>query len=171
MSVSRTTLTLAVPLISLSLFALTACGGGIGDDSAVSGRPSTAAGPPRDPAQASLPHSVRVADSTLGPILVDGTGRTLYGFTKDRPGAGNCDAACIAVWPALTAPRVEAGTGTDARLLGKNTLTRETAQATYGDWPLYYYVGDTVPGDVTGQGLDGEWFVIGADGKLIKRGV
>lgn len=40
---------------------------------------------------------------------------------------------------------------------------------TYGDWPLYYYVGDTVPGDVNGQGLDGEWFAVAPDGKLVRK--
>ena len=38
----------------------------------------------------------------------------------------------------------------------------------YNNWPLYYYVGDVGPGDVDGQGVDGVWFVVGADGKLIK---
>lgn len=43
-------------------------------------------------------------------------------------------------------------------------------QTTYGGWPLYYYVGDAAPGDVNGQGLDGQWFVVGADGKLVRNG-
>jgi predicted lipoprotein with Yx(FWY)xxD motif len=43
-----------------------------------------------------------------------------------------------------------------------------TVQATYGNWPLYYYVGDHGFGDIDGQGVDGVWFVIGTDGKLIK---
>ncbi|MGW2850241.1 hypothetical protein ACWC5G_36810, partial [Streptomyces sp. NPDC001274] len=40
---------------------------------------------------------------------------------------------------------------------------------TYGDWPLYYYVGDMGPGDVNGQGLDGEWFAVSPDGKLVRE--
>jgi predicted lipoprotein with Yx(FWY)xxD motif len=34
--------------------------------------------------------------------------------------------------------------------------------------PPYYYVRDTAVGDVDGQGVDGVWFAVGADGKLIK---
>ena len=34
--------------------------------------------------------------------------------------------------------------------------------------PLYYFAGDTAPGDVKGQGLAGKWYVIGADGTPIK---
>lgn len=164
MRVPRITTAFAAPLVSLTLLALTACDAG--GDSAAPNRPETAAS-----SQAPAVVSVRVADSPLGPILVDGTGRTLYGFTKDKPGASSCDDDCIAVWPALTAHRVEAGSGADAELLRKTALTQGAEQATYGDWPLYYYVGDAVAGDVNGQGLDGEWFAIGADGKLVKRAV
>ncbi|MFJ2008623.1 COG4315 family predicted lipoprotein [Streptomyces chartreusis] len=113
--------------------------------------------------------SVKTANSSLGRILVDGSGRTLYGFTKDQKGkAGACDADCIAVWPALTSPTV-AEDGANASLVGKIRLAEGAEQAVYGDWPLYYYVGDATPGDVSGQGLDGEWFVIRPDGKLIKQ--
>ncbi|MFD3998768.1 hypothetical protein [Streptomyces sp. NPDC058548] len=113
---------------------------------------------------------MKIADSPVGRILVDGTGRTLYGFTKDKPGtSGACDSACIAVWPALTtAQDVAAGQGVDSALLKETKLSEGAEQATYGDWPLYYYVGDATGGDVNGQGLDNEWFVVGADGKLIK---
>ncbi|MFC5905312.1 hypothetical protein [Streptomyces zhihengii] len=107
----------------------------------------------------------------MGQILVDGSGRALYGFTKDEPESQSaCDADCIAVWPALTSSAdVAAGNGLDAAKLGEIKFTEGAEQVTYGDWPLYYYVGDTSPGDVNGQGLDDEWFVIGVDGKLIKQ--
>ncbi|MEU8530479.1 hypothetical protein AB0C77_33560 [Streptomyces sp. NPDC048629] len=125
----------------------------------------------RGPTATARATSVKVAASPLGPILVDDSGRTLYGFTKDKPGAGTaCDADCIAVWPALTSSRdVTAGDGANASLLKETKLGEGAEQAVYGDWPLYYYVGDATPGDVNGQGLDGEWFVIAADGKLIKK--
>ena len=37
-----------------------------------------------------------------------------------------------------------------------------------GKWPLYRFAGDAAPGDTNGQGSGGVWFVVGADGKLIK---
>jgi predicted lipoprotein with Yx(FWY)xxD motif len=43
-------------------------------------------------------------------------------------------------------------------------------QVTYGGHPLYRYVGDNQPGDITGQGLDqygAEWYVLGPDGSKI----
>lgn len=126
--------------------------------------------PTAPPEQAPAPSiSVRTAETELGTILVDDQGRTLYGFTKDKPGRADCDADCIAVWPALiSAKDVTAQGGADASLLEEVKLGAGAEQAVYGDWPLYYYVGDVTAGDVNGQGLDGEWFVIAADGKLIR---
>ncbi|MFF3289753.1 hypothetical protein [Streptomyces sp. NPDC003023] len=129
-------------------------------------QPAPTAPPERAPAPSI---SVRTAETELGTILVDDQGRTLYGFTKDKPGRADCDADCIAVWPALiSAKDVTAQGGADASLLEEVKLGAGAEQAVYGDWPLYYYVGDVTAGDVNGQGLDGEWFVIAADGKLIR---
>ncbi|WP_405535526.1 hypothetical protein OG787_15665 [Streptomyces sp. NBC_00075] len=147
--------------IPLALLSLSACGGA-DKEKETGGASSSGKGSART--------SVEVADSGLGDILVDQDGRTLYAFTKDKAGAGNCDADCIAVWPALTSTAAAtAGPGTDRALLGEAKNAGGAVQATYGDWPLYYYVGDAAPGDVNGQGLDGEWFVVKADGKMIKE--
>lgn len=114
--------------------------------------------------------TVKVTESELGPILVDGSGRTLYAFTKDKDQSSNCGEACIAVWPALiTAKTGVAGEGAKAELMGQTKSTRGQQQATYGQWPLYYYVGDLVAGDVNGQGIDEEWFVLAPDGTLVKK--
>lgn len=131
--------------------------------------------PAEQPAEEPVPRpaapetTVKVVQSDVGRILADESGRTLYGFTKDKGGASNCDADCIAVWPALISPsKVAAGEGVQQDLLRQTEQSQGVSQATYGEWPLYYYVGDAVPGDVNGQGLDAEWFVVAPDGKLIK---
>ena len=194
---ARTKALIAAPLTALVLLTATACqdSGGSGSSNGASAAGESAdrqapAEPPADapaeaapstgdesgtggdepPKQAPAPSvSVQTAESELGTILVDDQGRTLYGFTKDKPGQANCDADCIAVWPALiSAKDVTAEGGADASLLKEVKLGAGAEQAVYGDWPLYYYVGDVTAGDVNGQGLDGEWFVIAADGKLIK---
>ena len=115
------------------------------------------------------PVGVQVEQSSLGPILTDQNGRTLYAFVNDKGGTSSCTGDCIATWPALVSRQpVTAGTGAEKSLLAQTTRTEGTAQATYNNWPLYYYVGDVGPGDVDGQGVDGAWFVVGTDGKLIK---
>jgi len=113
---------------------------------------------------------VKVADSELGPILVDESGRTLYAFIKDKDQTSNCGDACIAAWPALTTAKAAvAGQGANVALIGQTQSTKGQQQVTYGQWPLYYYVNDMVAGDVNGQAIDDEWYVLSPDGKLVKK--
>jgi predicted lipoprotein with Yx(FWY)xxD motif len=115
------------------------------------------------------PTGIQIEDSAVGPILADQNGRTLYAFTNDKNGTSSCTGTCIATWPALTGEKVvTGGTGVDASLLTTVSRSEGAAQAVYGDWPLYYYAGDVGAGDIDGQGVDGAWFVVGTDGKLIK---
>ncbi|NDL60314.1 COG4315 family predicted lipoprotein [Phytoactinopolyspora mesophila] len=110
---------------------------------------------------------VAVTESSLGEILVDGDGMTLYLFTVDEPGVSNCDEDCLEVWPPMEG-EPEAGSGVNADLLGSTEHDDGTVQATYGDWPLYYYAGDAAPGDLDGQGLNDVWFVLDADGNAVE---
>src|SRR5262249_2350332 len=128
-----------------------------GCSSTTSNHPATSAGAAgAKPVDASV--QVKVEQSSLGPILTDQNGRTLYAFTHDKDGTSSCTGACIATWPALVSRQpATAGSGTDKALLSQTTRAEGTAQATYNNWPLYYYVGDVGPGDVDGQGVDGVW--------------
>jgi predicted lipoprotein with Yx(FWY)xxD motif len=117
--------------------------------------------------------TVNVSESTVGPILVDEQGRSLYAFTDDAQNAGTsaCTGDCYSQWPPLiTAGEPTAGEGVDAALLG--TFDREdgNTQVTYNGWPLYlYYGGDTSPGDINGQAVDGKWFLVSPTGELIQQ--
>ena len=42
---------------------------------------------------------VSAANSSLGRIIVDGRGRTLYLFEKDKRGHSTCSGACATYWP------------------------------------------------------------------------
>ncbi|SCF81313.1 hypothetical protein [Streptomyces sp. Ncost-T10-10d] len=154
----------AIPLA----LGLVACG--TGSDGGTGSTSSHKAPAKAAPGRAASGTEVTVADAELGSILVDGQGRTLYAFTKDKEATSNCDAECIAVWPALTSPSpAAAGKGVEKSLLREAKQSGGAVQVTYGDWPLYYYVGDIAPGDVNGQGLDGEWFAVSPDGKLVRK--
>lgn len=126
--------------------------------------PTEAATEPTMAGMISTSSSANVAE----PFLVDDQGWVLYLFTNDTQNSGTSactDAACMAEWPALVVTAVPtAGEGVDAALLG--TITREdgTMQATYNGWPLYHFSGDTVPGDVNGQAMEGVWFLVSAAG-------
>lgn len=147
----------AAPLLALGL---AACGGGADP------KPAADAAPKQ---QQPVSTEVKIVESSFGPILADQANRTLYAFVKDSGGKSACAADCLATWPALTSSKpATAGQGTDAALLTSVTSTSGTSQASYGEWPLYYYAGDVAAGDINGQAVDGEWFVIKPDGKLIK---
>jgi len=112
--------------------------------------------------------AIKMADSSLGSILVDGKGMTLYMFTKDSANTSNCSGQCLAAWPAL-AGKPTKGAGVDDSKLGSFQRADGSTQATYNGWPLYYWKGDTKPGDVSGQNVSGVWFVLDHDGNPIKK--
>jgi predicted lipoprotein with Yx(FWY)xxD motif len=102
-------------------------------------------------------------DDKLGTFLVDGTGMTLYLYTKDTPGVSNCSAACLAKWPPFEAEsvgQIAVGAGVNAAKLGLADLADGKKIVTYNGMPLYYWVNDTKPGDTTGQNVGGVWFVV-----------
>jgi predicted lipoprotein with Yx(FWY)xxD motif len=151
----------AVLLAALTV-AAAACGGNDDEDSSTAG---TAA--PTTAAQAAKGTTVAVASSSLGDILVDADGRTLYAFTKDKGDQSACSGQCATSWPALIGTAT-AGTGVQAALLSTAMQANGNSQVTYGGRPLYYFAGDAQPGDTNGQGVGGVWFAVTADGELVK---
>ncbi len=114
--------------------------------------------------------TINVGDNALGKILVDGAGKTLYVFTPDgTTSKSTCTGDCAGSWPALVsdgAPTL--GTGLDAEDFTSFTRDEGGAQVVFYGMPLYYFAGDKAAGDTNGQGLGGKWYVVGADGKMIK---
>jgi predicted lipoprotein with Yx(FWY)xxD motif len=144
--------------------AAAACGG----SNTASSRTATPAGPTTTAAQKASGTTVAVASTKLGSILVDGDGRTLYAFTKDKGDQSACAGQCASNWPALTG-RATAGTGVQASLLSTSMQANGDSQVTYGGRPLYYFAGDAKPGDTNGQGVGNVWFALTADGQLVKQ--
>jgi predicted lipoprotein with Yx(FWY)xxD motif len=151
-------------LLAALTVALAACGG---SDAGGSGPAATEA-PTTTAAQAAGGTTVAVASSKLGDILVDADGRTLYAFTKDKGDQSACTGNCATNWPALTGTAT-AGTGVQASLLSTSMQADGTDQVTYGGKPLYHFAGDAKPGDTNGQGVGNVWFVLTANGELVKE--
>ncbi len=112
--------------------------------------------------------ALKMADSSLGSILVDGKGMTLYMFTKDSANMSACTGQCLVAWPPLLG-KPTMGSGVDDSKLGSFQRADGSTQATYNGWPLYYWKGDTKAGDVSGQNVSGVWFVLDRDGKPVKK--
>ena len=97
--------------------------------------------------------------SSLGPILVDGAGLTLYLFTMDTANTSTCYGSCAAIWlPYLTDGTPTAGSGVNAALLSSTTRTDGSSQVTYNGHPLYYFAKDKAPGETTGEGVQNVWY-------------
>jgi predicted lipoprotein with Yx(FWY)xxD motif len=108
--------------------------------------------------------------ASVGPVLVDDHGLTLYGSAKEKAGTETCDSQCQTIWPSIAAPPSLAsatyGPGIQASLVGQLSSKDGPAILTYGGVPLHTYAGDSAPGDGNGQGVQGEWFAVRADGQL-----
>jgi predicted lipoprotein with Yx(FWY)xxD motif len=142
---------------------------GGGASSAPSAAPSASASeaPGSEAPSAAAGAEIKLADSSLGQIIVDAEGKTLYMFTPDEAGTPTCYDQCATAWPPLTG-EVTAGAGLDASKLTVVDRTDGSKQVKYGNWPLYYFANDAAAGDVKGQGLNDKWYVVGADGEPIK---
>jgi predicted lipoprotein with Yx(FWY)xxD motif len=130
-----------------------------------SASPGPAAGPE------SAPASVAVAASGIGPLIVDGSGRTLYVFDRDIPDTPTCYNDCATAWPPLlTTGSPAPGPNVNGADLGTTRRGDGAAQVTYHGHPLYLFVGDKQPGDTTGQGVDAfgaRWYAVSASGTEI----
>jgi predicted lipoprotein with Yx(FWY)xxD motif len=95
-----------------------------------------------------------VRETSIGPVLVDSAGYTLYVHAEDPPGVSYCTPACTLYWPPLEA-------AADARPYGDFTvITRQsgTRQWAYKGKPLYRFSFEIAPGHTGGDGAaDGEW--------------
>ena len=92
-----------------------------------------------------------------GGILTDPAGRTLYSYDPDQVGKSNCDAPCLQAWPAYTAEP------TAGQALAPEASRFQHAGAQQWAWngkPLYYFIGDTKPGDRIGDGSADVWHVV-----------
>lgn len=155
----------------LALGLLAGCGSSNNDTSSASTATSTAAGG-GDSTSESGPETIKTASASMGTILVDGEGKTLYLFERDRGPHSTCSGACLQNWPAVTTEgAAKAGDGVAASMLGTTKRGDGSTQVTYGGHPLYYFAGDGAPGDTSGQGVDAfgaEWYVVGTNGEKVE---
>ncbi|MGD0409744.1 MAG: hypothetical protein ABSB34_12245 [Candidatus Limnocylindrales bacterium] len=105
---------------------------------------------------------------TLGAYLTGQNGMTLYVLTTDTPDTSTCTGSCATTWPPLSVAAGAPITGPTGATLAFGTMTRAdgTVQVTYYHMPLYYYSGDSVAGDTTGEGRNNTWFVAPLSGSV-----
>jgi predicted lipoprotein with Yx(FWY)xxD motif len=149
---------------------------------AVAGCGSAASSPPAQSGHHSSHHNAAPARSTsvvisvrgmgkMGEVLTSSQGYALYMFAPDKRNKVSCTGLCAAMWPPVIVPAgasFAAGHGVQASLLGSDPDPGFGRVATYGGWPLYRYVGDTLPGQASGQGVNlngGYWYLMQPSGR------
>ena len=102
-------------------------------------------------------------EGELAPYLVGPEGLTLYMFTNDADGVSNCSGQCATNWPPLVVADGEEPTASEDAPGELGVIEREDGlgrQVTYNGMPLYYWAGDTAPGQTSGHEVGGVWFVV-----------
>ncbi len=153
-----------VKAMSIAAIALALTAAGCGSDS---GGSTGSVAAPRATGDA-----VSAQATSLGTILVDGKGRTVYDFANDTSTESTCtDAACVASWPFVPAPAsLPASLPGLTGKLGTTTRPGGALQLTVAGHPVYTFVGDSAPGQTNGEGLNlngGVWSVVSPAGAPI----
>jgi predicted lipoprotein with Yx(FWY)xxD motif len=141
MVLTRNVKVLSVMAVGLAAAAACSSSGGSGGGSA-------------PPASSSSGQALSAQSTSLGTILVESRGRTVYVFANDKPNVSTCSGACAADWPPVSAPvtlpasfpGVTGKVGSIKRSDGKRQLT-------VASHPLYTFSGDSGPGQTSGQGI------------------
>lgn len=143
-----------LPLACLASLMLAACG-----SSSKSSTTSTSS--PSATQTTSSSTTVKTVSSSLGTILVDAHGMTLYHLSGEQSGKFICSSsACVGVWHPLTVSAGESPSGTSS--LGTVKRPDGTTQVTYKGTPLYTFAQDSQPGETKGQGIKdvGTWSAV-----------
>jgi len=116
--------------------------------------------------------NLSTARTGLGRVIVNGSGRTIYLFEKDKRGKSACSGICATYWPPLLANGKTVATGVKASLLGTIRRSDGRLQVTYAHHPLYSFVKDTRKGQTNGEGLEvfgGKWWALSSTGAKIAK--
>jgi predicted lipoprotein with Yx(FWY)xxD motif len=152
-------LKLSLPALAVSLL-LAACGGS--STSATTTGSAANAQPAAQTSSSSSVALVKTASSSLGTILVNSQGMTLYHLSGEQDGKFICTgSACLGVWHPLIAPSSGTPSG-EVSALGTVKRPEGTLQVTYKGTPLYTFTQDKQPGETNGQGIKdvGTWSAV-----------
>ncbi len=155
-------LTALAGLAGAGLLLVSACGGGGTTYGGASsgGQSSTSTG------------AISAGTTSAGKVLVSPQKMTLYAFAQDSRGHSACTGTCSSYWPPVP--------GADAKAAASSAVTAKlgsikradgSTQLTVNGFPMYTYVGDSKPGQATGQGKNlsgGLWWVVAPDGSWVK---
>ena len=158
MRVSRRSL-FPTAVVLVAGFGLAACGSS--SSSGSSGTSTTRDATPAAPTSAAIIKTT--SNPTLGKILADSSGRTVYTLTE-AGAAVACTGSCLAAWPPVLLPAGETSAAGGAGVSGLTVVTvADGKQVAERGLPLYTFSADTAAGDTKGDGLSsfgGTWHAV-----------
>jgi predicted lipoprotein with Yx(FWY)xxD motif len=133
----------AVALVAL----VAACGSSSSSVQPAAGGASST--PPTNPSVSGSASAQKTMSTSIGTVLVDASGRTVYELVGDSAAKQTCTGACLAAWPPVMA------NGTQMIVNGH---------------PEFTFVGDSSAGQTKGQNVTdqwGRWLALDASGNPI----
>ena len=135
-------------------------GGGYGKTTS-----STATSSTSKPSTDATSTTLQLETTSLGKVVADSKGRTLYLFVPDGTSTvSKVPAGILSLWPPVQATGVPTlGPGLTAK---SSTGAQPNGQqwVLYNGHLLYAYSGDQKAGDVTGNGIGSVWYAVTAAG-------
>jgi predicted lipoprotein with Yx(FWY)xxD motif len=151
-----------LPAFAVFTVLLAACGSSSSGSSG-SAATSAAAASGQSSQGSSSTATLKTAKTSLGTVLTNSKGFTVYWFAIDTPTSSKCSGSCTTYWPpVIGAPQAASGVTLPGKL---GTITRSdgSLQATYNGHPLYTYAGDKSPGQTSGNKVNGSgglWYAV-----------
>lgn len=120
-------------------------------------------------ALAALPRAhVSVRSTSLGPVLVDSRGHTLYAFDLDKGVKSTCTGVCTSEWfPFLATAKPLAAGGVAAARLGLAKRANGKWQVMFSGHLLYFFAGDKAAGQVHGASI-AHWAALSKTGAKVR---
>ena len=157
-------------LVAVAVVALAACGSSsstVESKSKATDAPSSTTSPSVTTTASAAPVVETATNATLGQLLVDAEGKTLYTLTSSGKAVA-CPESCAKFWPPLLLPAGTTSAAGGAGVTGLGTVSASGGtQVTANGLPLYRFAADSAPGDANGEGISsfgGVWHVVKASG-------
>lgn len=112
-----------------------------------------------------------ISTQNHGEVLADADGNVLYYFTPDAEGNSTCEGDCINAWPVFHAESIQPEGNLNPANFGTTMRPDGNNQTTHLGWPLYYFSGDSQPGEVNGEAIEsfgGIWHVAKPDYTIMR---
>ena len=120
---------------------------------------------------AAQPTTLTVVQTRFGSVVANDRGQVLYTYADDTATTSACTADwCLVDWPPLHSPGAPTKSPSISAPVGVISGAGGTTQVTLNGHPLYTFAGDLHPGDVRGQGIGGDWFLISPNGLSVTSG-